>query len=70
MFTSISRARSMNLHYQLATLKKGTLILNYFHKFTTLADTLATDDQPLNEFELVSFCLLDLDLNTTFLRFL
>ncbi|KAF5451062.1 hypothetical protein F2P56_031361 [Juglans regia] len=58
MFTSTSRARSMNLHYQLATLKKGgSSVSDYFHKFTTIADTLAAVDQPLNEFELVSFLL-------------
>ncbi|XP_042944786.1 uncharacterized protein LOC122278667 [Carya illinoinensis] len=46
----------MNLHYQLAILKaSSSSISNYFHKFTTLVDTLATADQPLNEFELVSF---------------
>lgn len=57
MFTSTSHALMMNLHYQLATLKKGSCISDYFHKFTTLADTLATADQPLNKFELVSFLL-------------
>uniref|UniRef100_A0A2N9GIX5 Reverse transcriptase Ty1/copia-type domain-containing protein n=1 Tax=Fagus sylvatica TaxID=28930 RepID=A0A2N9GIX5_FAGSY len=58
MFTSQSRARTMQIHYQLATLKKGdSSIADYFHKFTGLADTLATIDHPLKEFELVSFLL-------------
>ena len=58
MFTSQSRARTMQIHYQLATLKKGdSSIADYFHKFTGLADTLAAIDHPLKEFELVSFLL-------------
>uniref|UniRef100_A0A2N9FV57 Uncharacterized protein n=1 Tax=Fagus sylvatica TaxID=28930 RepID=A0A2N9FV57_FAGSY len=58
MFTSQSRARTMQIHYQLATLKKGDAsIADYFHKFTGLADTLAAIDHPLKEFELVSFLL-------------
>ena len=41
MFTSQSRARTMQIHYQLATLKKGnSSIANYFHQFTTLVNTL------------------------------
>ena len=42
MFTSQSEARTMQIHYQLATLKKGnSSIADYFHQFTTLVDTLA-----------------------------
>lgn len=45
-------------HYQLATLKKASsTVSEYFHKFTTLTDTLVTTDQSLNDFELVSFLL-------------
>ena len=41
MFTSQSRARIMQIHYQLATTKKGgSLISDYFQKFKGLADTL------------------------------
>jgi hypothetical protein len=48
MFTAQSRARSMSIHYQLATLRKGdSSITNYFHRFTHLIDTLAAIDQPL-----------------------
>jgi hypothetical protein len=58
MFTSQSRARSMQLHHQLSTLKKGdSSMADFFQKFTSLADTLAAIDQPLKDFDLVSFFL-------------
>jgi hypothetical protein len=58
LFTSHSRARTMQVHYQLATVKKGnSSIADYFKKFTGLMDTLAAVNQPLNEFEAVSFLL-------------
>uniref|UniRef100_A0A2N9F0Q4 Reverse transcriptase Ty1/copia-type domain-containing protein n=1 Tax=Fagus sylvatica TaxID=28930 RepID=A0A2N9F0Q4_FAGSY len=58
MFTSQSRARSMQLHHQLSTLKKGdSSMADFYHKFTALADTLAAIDHPLNDFDLVSFFL-------------
>jgi hypothetical protein len=61
MFTSHSCTRTMQIHYQLATLKRGNLsIANYFHKFTSLVDTLATTEQPLNDFDLISFILASL----------
>jgi hypothetical protein len=42
LFKSQSQARTMQVHYQLATLKKGnTSIADYFQKLTTLMDTLA-----------------------------
>ena len=48
----------MQIHYQLSTLRKGsTSIADFFHTFTGLADTLAAIDQPLPEFQLVSFLL-------------
>jgi hypothetical protein len=48
MFTAHSRACTMNIHYQLSTLRKGdSSIADYFHKFTSLVDTLAAIDQPL-----------------------
>lgn len=56
MFIASSRAHSMNLHYQLAIPKKGSSnIANYFHKFTSLADTLAVANEQRIDFELVSF---------------
>ena len=58
MFTSQSRARIMQIHYQLATAKKGgSSISDYFQKFKGLADTLAAAGQPLNDFEIVSYLL-------------
>uniref|UniRef100_A0A2N9GW48 Retrotransposon Copia-like N-terminal domain-containing protein n=1 Tax=Fagus sylvatica TaxID=28930 RepID=A0A2N9GW48_FAGSY len=58
MFTAHSRARSMNIHYQLATLKKGdSSVADYFHKFTHLTDALAAVDQPLPPHEALSFLL-------------
>jgi hypothetical protein len=58
MFTAQSQARLMQIHYQLSTLRKGsTSISDFFHTFTGLADTLAAIDQPLPEFQLVSFLL-------------
>ena len=63
MFTAQSQARLMQIHYHLSTLRKaGSPIANYFHTFTGLADTLATIDQPLPEFQLVSFLLASLRL--------
>jgi hypothetical protein len=44
----------MQVHYQLATLKKGdSTVTEYFQKFKSLAAA----GQPLNDFELVSFLL-------------
>jgi hypothetical protein len=61
MFTSQSRTRTMQIHFQLTTLKKGNLsIVDYFHKFTNLVDTLTAVDQPLNDFELTYFLLVGL----------
>jgi hypothetical protein len=43
LFTSQSRARTMQVHYQLATLKKGSSsIADYFQRFQSLTDSLAT----------------------------
>uniref|UniRef100_A0A2N9H324 Retrotransposon Copia-like N-terminal domain-containing protein n=1 Tax=Fagus sylvatica TaxID=28930 RepID=A0A2N9H324_FAGSY len=58
MFTAQSQAHLMQIHYQLSTLRKGsTSTADFFHTFTGLADTLAAIDQPLPEFQLVSFLL-------------
>jgi len=46
----------MQVHFQLATLKKGnSSVTDYFYKLKTLSDTLAACGQPLNDFEAVSF---------------
>ena len=48
----------MQIHYQLATTKKGgSSISDYFQKFKGLADTLAVAGQPFNDFEIVSYLL-------------
>uniref|UniRef100_A0A2N9F539 Reverse transcriptase Ty1/copia-type domain-containing protein n=1 Tax=Fagus sylvatica TaxID=28930 RepID=A0A2N9F539_FAGSY len=58
MFISQSRARSMSIHYQLATLRKGdSSISDYFHRFTHLVDTLAAIAQPLPLHESLFFLL-------------
>ena len=51
----------MQLHYQILTLKKcDSSMADFYHKFTSLADTLAAIDQPLKDFNLVSFFLVRL----------
>jgi hypothetical protein len=58
LFSSQSQARTMHVYYQLATLKKGNAsIADYFQQFTSLTDTLAAVNQPLNDYETVSFLL-------------
>uniref|UniRef100_A0A2N9G312 eRF1 domain-containing protein n=1 Tax=Fagus sylvatica TaxID=28930 RepID=A0A2N9G312_FAGSY len=58
MFTAQSRARSMHIHYQLATLRKGdSSVADYYHRFTNLIDTLAAIDQPVPHHEQLSFLL-------------
>uniref|UniRef100_A0A2N9IKQ2 Retroviral polymerase SH3-like domain-containing protein n=1 Tax=Fagus sylvatica TaxID=28930 RepID=A0A2N9IKQ2_FAGSY len=61
MFISQSRARSMSIHYQLATLRKGdSSISDYFHRFTHQVDTLAAIAQPLPLHESLTFLLASL----------
>uniref|UniRef100_A0A2N9EQN2 Reverse transcriptase Ty1/copia-type domain-containing protein n=1 Tax=Fagus sylvatica TaxID=28930 RepID=A0A2N9EQN2_FAGSY len=63
MFTAQSRARAMQLHYKLATLKQGALsIADYFHTFTGLVDTLAAIGQPVNDSDALLFLLARLGL--------
>lgn len=64
MFASTSHARITHIHFQLATLKKANLSIDdYFQQFTNLTDSLAAVDQPLNNYELVSFLLVGLGPN-------
>jgi hypothetical protein len=61
MFTSQSRAQMMQVHYQLATSKKGnSFVTDYFQKMKLLSDTMAAIGQPLNDFETVSYILVGL----------
>jgi hypothetical protein len=58
LFMSQSRARTIQVHYQLATLKKeSSFVADYFQQFQSLTDSLATVGQPLNDFEIVAFLL-------------
>ena len=62
MFIAQSHTRSMSIHYQLATLRKGdSSISDYFHRFTHLTDTLAAINQPLPLHESLSFLLASLE---------
>ncbi|KAG6735594.1 hypothetical protein POTOM_061767 [Populus tomentosa] len=64
LFTSQSRAHTMQVHYQMATLKKGSsFVPNYFQRFQSLTDSLASMGQPLNDFEMVAFLLVRLGPN-------
>jgi hypothetical protein len=48
----------MNVHFQLATLKKdNSTITDYYQRFQQLADALAAVNKPLSHFEMVSFLL-------------
>ena len=63
MFSCQARARLMQIHYQIATLKKGNLsIVDYFQRYTNLVDALASIGNPLNDYELVSYFLSGLGL--------
>jgi hypothetical protein len=58
MFSSQSKARIMQIRYQLSTLKKGSLsVTEYFQKLKQLVDTLAAVHRPLNDFEVNSYLL-------------
>jgi hypothetical protein len=51
-FSSTSRARTMTLHYEIATAKKGnSSITAYFQKLKHTAATLATAGHPLSDYE-------------------
>jgi hypothetical protein len=58
LFASQSHARTMNMHFQLATLKKGSSsITDYYQHFQQLADALTAVNKLLSNFEMVSFLL-------------
>ncbi len=61
LFASHSRARIMQMHFQLATLKKaGSSIGDYYQKFKSLSDNLDAAGQPFNDYESTSFLLFGL----------
>jgi hypothetical protein len=58
LFASQSKARILNVHFQLATLKKANIsIVDYFHKFQTLIDAFAAVNKPLSDLEKQSLLL-------------
>jgi len=58
MFASQARSRVLQIHYQLATSKKGSAsITEYFQSFKALCDNLAAASQHLNDFERTSYFL-------------
>jgi hypothetical protein len=61
MFASQARSRVLQIHYQLATSKKGSAsITEYFQSFKALCDNLAAAGQHLNDFECTSYFLASL----------
>jgi hypothetical protein len=61
MFASQARSRVMQIHYQLATSKKGnSSITEYFQSIKAMSDNLATVEQHLNHFESVYYLLIGL----------
>jgi hypothetical protein len=55
-FASTTCARTMSLHNELATAKKGSSsITDYFHRIKQIFATLATAKQPLNDYEFTSY---------------
>ena len=58
LFSAQSKARSMQVHFQLNTLKKGnSSIADYYHKFQALTDMLSSISQPLTDVQMQSFLL-------------
>jgi hypothetical protein len=58
MFTFQARSRVMQIHYQLATFKKGnSSITKYFQTIKAMSDNLAAVGQQLNDFESISYLL-------------
>ncbi|XXG76297.1 hypothetical protein AAC387_Pa08g0670 [Persea americana] len=54
-YSAQSRAKIMNLKYQLHTLKKGSLSMSdYFQKKKSIVDNLAVVAQPVSDFDLAS----------------
>jgi hypothetical protein len=56
VFTSRSRARVIQIRSRLISAKKKCIhAANFFHNMKTLANTLATINQPLHEKEVISY---------------
>lgn len=62
MFTSMSRARTVNIRIALATTKKGDLSMaEYVAKMRSLADEIVSAGKAIDDDELVSYVLAGLD---------
>jgi len=58
MFASQARSRVLHIHYQLATVKKGSSsITEYYQSFKSMCDNLAVAGQHLSDFERASYLL-------------
>jgi len=58
LFASQARSHVMQIHYQLATAKKGSSsITEYFQSFKAMCDNLGAAGQHLNDFESISYLL-------------
>jgi hypothetical protein len=58
LFKSQSHSRKMNVHFQLSTLKKGSSsVADYYHRFQTLINTLASVGHPLTKVDQQGFLL-------------
>lgn len=62
MYSTQSRARVTNIRMQLESLKKGIMIVvAYFNKMKTIGDEIASTGKPIDNDEMVSFLMNDLD---------
>jgi hypothetical protein len=62
MYASPTRARTVNIHIVLATMKKGTTTMaEYYSKMKSYADDLASSGQPLGDEEFVAYVLTGMD---------
>ncbi|XP_043703648.1 uncharacterized protein LOC122653773 [Telopea speciosissima] len=58
LFSSHSRARIMQLRYQLQNVKKGSLsVSDYYNRVKTIADSLAAANHPVDDSDLILYIL-------------
>lgn len=64
MFSSQTRARSVNTHIALATTQKSNMMIaGYVGKMEALGDKMASTGKPLDDEEMVSYILTRLDVD-------
>lgn len=52
----------MNIRFQLSMIKNGALsVTDYFHKVKSLVDILVAIHQPLHDYEIIAYLLVDLN---------